>query len=145
MDFGVDSIEASFKEALPLIREHFEETGIHDGIEFDPDVEGYLGAESAGVLRVYSCRDDGLLVGYAVYVVSYNLHYKSSLQALQDVVFIRKQYRGVGFKFMKWCDDQLKIEGVGVVLQNSMVDHDISPLLIRMGYTLECNTYRRRL
>lgn len=125
-----------WEEMLPLFRLHYKEVAHFTDIPLDPDFEMYFKMEAAGSLRVYTAReDDGKLIGYAVYFIKHNIHYKSSLQALQDVIFVDPNKRGVGAKLILWCDKQLKDEGVQIVFQHIKVatPHTIA-LFERLGY-----------
>ena len=98
------------------------------------------------MLRVFTARTpENELVGYAVYFVRPHLHYKSSLNAFQDILYIRKDVRGLGGSFIFWCDDQLRKEGVQVVAQHIKAAHNFGPLLEKVGYTLMDLIYVKRL
>lgn len=135
-----------FDEALPLLRAHWEEIAHYKDIPLDPDREQYRLFDEAGMLRTYTARTDKWeLVGYAVFFVRPNAHYKSSLQAVQDIIFISKDHRGgTGAKFILWCDEQLRAEGVQVVYHHVKAAHNFGPLLERFGYKLVDLIYARR-
>ena len=69
----------------------------------------------------------------------------SILYAVQDIVFIDPECRGGGFKFIRWCDEQLRELGVNVVTHHIKAAHNFGPALERMGYTLQDLIYSRRL
>jgi len=145
MRFSRESLK-TYDEAYPLIIEHYKEISNFHDIKLDPDFEIYKAVEDAGTLRVFTARDDsGTLIGYAVFIVKSNIHYKSSLQATQDVIFIKKKNRGTGMKFISWCDEQLKSEGVQVVYHHVKVKQNFGPALERLGYELIDLIYGRRL
>ena len=65
------------------------------------------------MIRVYTMRDpESNLIGYAVYIVRPNLHYKQTLTATEDIIFVHPDKRGYGMFFISWCDEQLKLIGV---------------------------------
>jgi len=107
-------------EILPLLHEHKEEIAHYPDIELAPDVEAYNHAEGAGVLRCYTARVNGALMGYAVFFVKRNMHYRHSLQAVQDVLFVTKSHRHgrVGLQLIRYSEEQLRAEGVQVVYQH---------------------------
>ena len=74
-----------------------------------------------------------------------NLHYKQSLQAQQDLLFIDSEYRGRGMIFIKWCDDQLRTLGVQVVRHHIKLAHNWGKGLERLGYEAEDVIYSKRL
>lgn len=144
--------DALWAETLPLLREHWREVAHYPDVPLDPDRDFYRSAESIGLLRVFTARaDDGFsgtdrLVGYAVYFVKPNPHYKTSLQASQDVIYLDPSVRGgTGYKFIAWCDQQLASEGVQAVYQHIKAAHNFGKLLERQGYELVDLIYAKRL
>lgn len=135
-----------FEELAPLFQKHYDEIAHFKDIELDPDWEQYERIEQAGALRVYIARGpEGDIVGYAVYFLRHNFHYKNSYQALQDILFIDPSKRGFGAKFILWCDKQLKEEGVQVAYHHVKQAHNFGPMLERIGYRLVDLIYARRL
>jgi GNAT superfamily N-acetyltransferase len=146
LKFQKETVEAIRDEVQPLIEEHYQEISANLDIPLKPNWEKYIGLDHMGVLRIYTARNDaGELIGYGVYFVQKNLHYDDSLQAVQDILFIRKGFRGTGGRLIKWCDEQLKAEGVQVVYHHVKIMHDFGPLLERMGYKCIEKIYSRRL
>lgn len=138
--------EQLFNEAWPLLKSHYKEIAHYPDIELDPEFETYLNLDKAGVLRTFTARDEmGLLTGYALFFVRANIHYKSSIQAVQDVLYVDKTRRGFGAKFIFWCDEQLALEGVQAVYHHVKQAHNFGPILLRMGYSLVDLIYSKRL
>lgn len=138
MNFRRERAHDVFEEMKPLFQKHWEEISFYKDIPLDPDFSTYLKMEDAGVLRVFTAReDDGTLVGYQVYFIKHNLHYKSSLQALQDIIFIDPSKRGMfGAKFIFWAEEQLKSYGVQLVCQHLKVATPKTiELFKRLGYS----------
>ena len=112
-------------------------------IPLAPDYEQYLKSK---MVKSYSVRDgDGKLVGYSVYVLKSHPHYKNSLWAVQDIIYIDPARRGYGMFLIKWCDEQLKLLGVQVVSHHVKVSNDWSKALIRMGYDFQDKILTKRL
>lgn len=134
-------------ELTPLLRDHYAEVAHYQDIPLKVDWKGYFLAHNAGALRMFTVRDgEGELVGYAVFFVKANLHYADSLQALQDVIFLDRPARGhTGAKFVKWCDDRLRAEGVQVVYHHVKAAHDWGKMLERQGYELVDTIWGKRL
>lgn len=148
MRFTTETVNvALFEEVSPLLVKHYREIAHYPDIELDPDWESYAKVSEMGNLRVFGARTgpDSKLVGYAVYFVRANMHYKNSLQAVQDVLFVDPDYRGRGGAFIKFCDEQLKAEGVQVTYHHIKAAHNFGPMLERIGYTLVDLIYSRRL
>jgi GNAT superfamily N-acetyltransferase len=132
-------------EILRLAKIHFAEIYHFKHLKLDVNVEGYSAMEEAGSLRVFSARSNGVLVGYATVLVNPSLHCKTSLQAVQDALFVHPEHRGFGRKFVAWCDEQLCAEGVEIVFQHVNAQHDFSSMLERLNYELVDKVYARRL
>jgi len=163
-------------EAMPLLVAHKQEIAHYADIRLEPDVQLYAANEQAGILRCYTARTDteirhgfsfparyqplnegapvvrdkvtraGALVGYALFFVRSNPHYKSSVQAVQDVIYVDPSMRGgTGYRFIAWCDAQLAAEGVQAVYHHVKAAHDFGRLLERQGYELVDLIYAKRL
>jgi hypothetical protein len=134
-------------EMMPLFEKHYAEIATFKDIPLAPDIAAYERVNAAGNLRIYTARQKDELVGYEVVFVNFSPHYRTSLQANPDLVFIDPRHR-VGLtalRFIKWIDEQLKIEGVQVVYGRVKLAHDFSPLLKRLGYVDHDRTLARRL
>lgn len=155
--------DALWAEVFPLLRSHWREVAAFPDIPLEPDRDLYRHAEANGALRVFTAREpnettvrhlDGqrsrqvvpLLVGYAAFFVRSNPHYKSSIQAVQDVLYLDPAYRGVSaVKFIAWCDAALAADGVQVVMQHLKVKSDHARLMAHLGYEPVDTIYAKRL
>jgi hypothetical protein len=134
--FAKESIVHLKPELTHLIQRHYEEIAWkRDKIPLDVDWERYGELERAGVVHFYTARMDGILIGYSCYIVNRHLHYKTTLFAQNDVLYIDKPYRGrKGAGFIRWCEEQLKALGVQVHGLHIKKWFDWSPLALRMGF-----------
>lgn len=141
-------------EMFPLLLEHWREIAVYQDIPLEPDIAAYRANAEAGILRVFTARADlgepadviPLLVGYALFFVRPNPHYASSIQAAQDILFLHPSVRGgTGYRFIAWCDDQLRAEGVQAVYHHVKAAHDFGILLERQGYEMVDKIYAKRL
>lgn len=126
-----------FSEVQDLLKDHHEEVDLHrDKIPMDPDWETYFRLDEAGKFRVYTARDEGLLVGYTWFVVTKGLHYKGNIFALNDLIYIKPEYRGekIGYGMLKFSEEMLSLEGVSVIQVNSKFTKPFDGLLSGMGY-----------
>lgn len=124
-------------DILPLLAEHKEEIAHYPDIPLAPDMARYNAVEENGCLRCYTARRYGQLVGYAIYFVDWNLHYSSSLQANQDVLFVTKPHRHgrVGLGLIQYSERQLSMEGCQVVYQHIKVKTpETIALMEKLGY-----------
>lgn len=139
---------ALIDEMMPLLEAHWQEVAHYSDIPLDVDVETYLAAEASGAVRCFTARfaEGDSLAGYAVYTVRHNPHYRGSLQAVQDVLYLHPSVRGgMGFKFIAWADEQLRGEGVQAVYHHVKVAHDFGKLLARQGYEMVDTIWAKRL
>ena len=136
-----------FSEALPLLQAHWDEVANYQDIKLDPDFEVYAMLEETGKLKTYTARNaERKLIGYFVAFVSHHPHHRKSLQANLDIIFILPEYRGgTGRKFISWCENQLRDEGVQVVYQHLKIAHDKAALMQKLGYEAIDKVYGKRL
>ena len=139
--------EALLVEMWPLWLKHYDEISAYKDIPFDPDLGKYAMIAQAGALRIFTMRDAGMIVGYEVLFAQTNPHYKTSLQAVQDILFVDPELRKglTGYKFIRWVDRQLKAEGVQIVYQHIKAKHNFGVMLERQGYHLVDLIYAKRL
>lgn len=145
--FQREKADTLIEEIKPLLDLHWNEISHYPDIPLDPDYEKYIEIEKTGTLRCFTVRLDNKLIGYVIYFVCENLHYKSSLQAVQDILFIQPDQRGIllGMKLLKFANDELRNEGVQVDYQHIKAKHNFGPMLERLGYELVDLIYAKRL
>lgn len=137
-----------FDEAVPLLQAHWREIATFQDIPLDVDVARYTMLEAAGALRIFTVRVDGRLVGYACFIVGANMHYRGSLQAVQDVLYVERTARGAmhGLRLLRHCDEALRAEGVQVVVQHVKNAHPaLGRLAMHQGYEPVETLYVKRL
>jgi hypothetical protein len=121
LTFGWESCAVLFKEpnVNDLLRAHWDELGLdHEKMPLDPDFNRYIALEALGIFRVWAARDGPTLVGYLAFQVIYNLHYKSTLHAMEDLFLLSAPYRKglAGYRMFKGALDALKELGVKRVI-----------------------------
>jgi len=144
MEFKREKSCDLWAEIFPLLFEHWAEVGQSD-LVLSPDREAYDNIEEAGGLRCFTARQDGELKGYAIFFVRENLHYKNSVCAVQDVIWLDPGLRAKGGLFIRWCDKQLALDGVDTVYHTVSARLDWGPLLEALGYQKRSTMYRRRI
>ena len=134
-------------EITPLLQQHWQEISTYLDIPLDPDVSRYNEADDADLLRCFTARLGGTLIGYAVFFLA-NLHYRSTKIMIQDVLFILPEYRRgrAGIGLIKFSEDKLREEGVAAVYQHQKIEHPVLGVILkRMGYTMVENIWAKRL
>jgi GNAT superfamily N-acetyltransferase len=120
-----------------LLTEHWLEISHYPDILLEVDWPAYEAAEANGKFRVFTARIDGVIVGYATFFVNRNPHYKSSLQAVQDILFLSPPYRGstLGYRLIAFAHKALKAEGCQCEYHHQKIAHPaLGRLLKKMGY-----------
>lgn len=145
MTFTREKFADILEEMKPLNLAHWDEVAMYKEVPLDPGYDAFLNLENSGHLQTFCARINGELVGYAVFVLNHHLHYRNTLMAVQDIVFIKKECRGEGAKFINWCDGQLKENGVNVVTHHVKAKHNWGKMLERNGYELMDLIYSKRL
>ena len=146
MKFAREAYSAGLVEEMrPLWVSHYAET--HDEMygQLNPDLGFY--ERAVPIMRIFTARDDaGELHGYQVFFVMNDPHSRDSVQAVQDILYLCRSAREglAGYRFIKWCAEQLEAEGVDVIHQRIAAKHDFGPVLERMGFELEDLTYSKR-
>ena len=134
-------------EMMPLLLEHKEEVCVYSDFVLDPNWDMYKKACEMKMMRTYTARDEGVLIGYVLFIVSFNPHYGAVLQAEQDALYISPDHRGrlLGLQLIKYADNELTEIGVNLVVHHVKVAKDFSPILERLGYSMTKKIYERRL
>jgi hypothetical protein len=100
-----------------LIELHWDEIALNkDSIKLNPDWDAYSNLEKQSKLKVFTAREDGLLVGYFVVVLGTNIHYKDHTFANNDV------------------EKCLKEDGVSVLTINIKVHKPFDKVLERLKF-----------
>ena len=142
--FAREQVSDVIEEIKPLLSLHWREIAHYQDIELDPDWDFY---RRNPAIRVFTARVDNALIGYGVFFIGPNRHYKQSIQAVQDILFVHPDYRGgmVGYRLIRFCDEQLKSEGAQAVYHHVKAAHDFGPMLVRQGYEVVDVVHAKRL
>lgn len=97
--FQKEKFSSVILDLQPLLIEHWHEIAVHKDVPLDIDLASYYGMEAVGLLRAYTVREEGALVGYASIIVAPHLHYKSVRYATSDVFWIKPVVRSTRSRF----------------------------------------------
>lgn len=125
-------------EAAPLFEQHWKEIALdQDVIPLRVDAAGYETLDAAGMLHVVTVREAGVLVGYWVGFVKGHLHYRDTLHAHMDVVWLAPAHRKglAGYRLLQTVERTLRALGVVKIVMGCKLHHDLSRLYARLGYT----------
>ena len=125
-----------FKELAPILPEHYEELCVTKDFPLEPDLAAYERLRVAGVLKAVTCRNDGELVGYIIFIVQPHLHYMSCVTAFEDLYYVKKEYRKgrTGIKLFQFSEKVLKDAGVRRIIMHTKIHMDNSRLFEYLGY-----------
>src|SRR3990167_601081 len=87
----------------------------------------------------------GGLRGFSIMVVRPSSLFRARI-ANQDLLWLVPEFRGrsVGARFLGWCDEQLRQDGVEVIYRHTRLVKDFGGLLERMGYEEIDRSFGRR-
>ena len=130
-----------------LFPEHYEELCVTKEFPYEPDYPAYKRMAEAGMLRCITCRADGKLIGYIIFMVTPHLHYKSCITAIEDLYFVSKEYRKgrVGIKLFQYAEKVLKERGVQRIVMHTKVHLDNSKLFEYLGYKMTDKVFSKML
>jgi GNAT superfamily N-acetyltransferase len=140
MRYQVVDVLSAIDYVKPLLEKHWEEIAFYkDKIKLDPEWDFY---KSLGdnIHCVVAFNEDKV-VGYFVCFIKEHPHYKNSLWAQNDVLYIDPEYRGkgVGKGMIQFAEKALKYRGVEVLNINMKVNNLFDELLKDLDYNpYEC-------
>jgi GNAT superfamily N-acetyltransferase len=123
-------------EMKALFDAHYDELCVTKEFELDPNYDEYERLIQAKMLRFITCRIDGEIIGYVVFIIQPHLHYKTCLTAFEDIYFIKKEYRRgrIGIKMFQYAERVLKERGINRIIYGTKVHLDNSRLFEYLGY-----------
>ena len=146
LTFQQETVEEVIDDIKPLVEQHHQESSFISDLPLDPNFDNYFRLEENKVLRVYTARKSGQLVGYAIYIVMNSTYHRTILEATQSLIFIPKEHRGFGSSFLKWITEELEAEGVDLVYAHiSLSSRTPSALMLRHGFELSDLVYMKRI
>lgn len=124
-------------DVLPLYEDHWREVcWRRENFVLNPDHEKYRKLEAGGALRIFTARENGIIIGYALFVVQHHLHYKDVKIASNDIVFVDPARRGhwLGIKLLRHAINSMKAEGVKAVSLRMKKELAWGPIARRLGF-----------
>lgn len=132
-----EELKDCLDEMKPLLEDHWKEIALNkEKVKLNPDYDKYLEADEKGLLHVLTARDNDKLIGYFISFVQMHIHYKDHLFAVNDILFIDKNYRkgSTGYKMFKKAEESLKEIGVDVLVIHSKVNNDFKPIMDKLNF-----------
>lgn len=137
--------EQFIHELREILPEHYDELCVTKDFPLVPDYEAYGRLSMAGMLRCITCRADGELVGYAIFIVQPHLHYKTCLTAFEDIYYLKKEFRQgrIGIRLFQYAEQALRRIGVDRIIMHTKIHMDNSKLFEYLGYKLTDKLYTK--
>jgi hypothetical protein len=125
-----------FNEISKMFEKHYEELSVTKGFKLNPDYNVYWEADKRKTLKVILCKNGDETIGYIVYFIGLNLHYKDCLLATEDIYYLKPEYRKgrTGIKMFKFAEQYLKSIGVNMIRYSTKTHLDNSKLFEFLGY-----------
>ena len=122
-------------------------------VRLDPDWSSFAALDTSGALKIVTARLDGVLIGYVASLVSYHLHYKSTMHATVNSYWLAPAHRQgwTGIHLLRRNEEELRRMGVVRVFLDDSVffknarDRKTRTLFRWMGYTATGVVYRKVL
>jgi hypothetical protein len=102
--FTVEDFDTIPEIVANLAEDNYEESGLLQGkLELNVNEAAY----GHNYTQVFAMREDGVLVGYAVFLVIDHPHFKGTTFAMNDVVYIKPEHRKESRLFFEYIDKHL--------------------------------------
>lgn len=147
--YQVETYESTKDEVEDVTRDHWNEVpfGPWGDIGLDINHPQYDMMEQMGSLRVFTARDDGVIIGYLVIVAAAMLHHKEHWHATDDVIYVAPDYRGsdVFNTLVSMAVEECKRVGIHFFTLSVNPNYDFSSVMEKMGWVLTEKAYTVRL
>lgn len=135
--YNVERWNDMFEEFKPFVEPHWKELGIHtQDIECVLDWERYKELDNKGCLKVITVRDDGVLIGYHISIVTYMLHYATTLHAVVDLYYLKPEYRKskIGLGMFQYAEMHLASLGCKKLINGTKLHLNHEKMFTQLGY-----------
>jgi len=143
--FSEESPESSHNGIINLIDSAWAEIG-HGSLKDkkpNPNFDTYYKLASAGVLHVITARLNGEIVGYTTLLITDLMQHSGVKACFVDSMFLKKEHRKglTGYRLLKFVENCARTKGAKRLEWGVTIYNDFSPILKRMGYSLESYRY----
>jgi len=145
-NYQQEFLSGVYVEIQHLIKDHWQEIAVNrEHIKLNPDWDAYETLEKKNKLKIFTARENNVLVGYFVVIIDFNIHYKDHLFAINDVLYLSKKHRKgfTGIKLVRFAENCLKADGVSVITVNSKAHRPFNKLLEYMRYNMIETVYQK--
>ncbi len=142
--FQVENVAVWRDEGICLIGRHYEEIAQFKQVQIlDPDWEAYERAESSGKVWVMTARQGGVMVGYIIMILSFDMHYRKMFRATEDVHFIAPEHRKgiLGYRMLSLTKKAMIEKGCKTITFRTKANDSHGILFQRLGGVLHDLVY----
>ena len=134
--YASEDLSEFVDELQHILNEHYDELCVTKDFPLLPDYEAYGRLTVNNMLRCITCRAEGNLIGYVMFIVQPHLHYMTCKTAFEDLYFVKKEFRRgrIGIKLFQYAEDVLRQEGVNRIIMHTKIHLDNSRLFEYLGY-----------
>lgn len=135
IQYRVTNVKECFDNVFELLKDHYDEVETLKDLQLNPDYCIYFEADKKNLVKVILCEDDNKLIGYIVFFVGPNLHYKHCLIATEDIYYLKPEYRKgrTGIKMFQFAEKYLKSIGINMIRYSTRTKLDNSKLFEYLG------------
>lgn len=145
INYTIEKLADNLDIINKLSKLHHDEVAPFDDIPLSINWARFIKMEELGILKLFTVREENVLVGYASFIITKGLEYSNTVEASMNNIFIHPAYRGSGTKFISWCEKQVKELGADVIYHHVKAKNDYGVLLKRLGYDIININYAKRL
>ena len=141
-----ERVHGLWEESAAILAEGAAQFDPFPDLPLEIDRAAYESLEAVGRLRVYTARIDGVLAGYAVFVVGTAPRRRNLLEAHQNVVHAAEATKArVTPALVRHAEKALGAEGVKMVYHSSPMGCRFARLLEILGYKPIAQVHAKRL
>lgn len=137
IEYAQENFDNLFPDMIDLFTKHYKEIAAYqDKIKLVPDLAKYRLLEEQEKLLCYTVRIGNKLIGYSLYFKDTHIHYSNDIFAVNDILFIRPDYRKgtIAVRLLAYCELRLRGEGVSVISIHMKAEHGFERLCEYAGY-----------
>ena len=134
--------------ANPLFEEHYEEIARNKQVmKLKPNWQLYDQMNATGWLYIYLAMQGDVCIGYSMNIMMYHLHYADLRIAQNDVLFVKKEFRGgrLGLRLLKATEDHARSEGCKLMLWHAKENTALDKLLPKLKYGVQEIMYSKEI
>jgi GNAT superfamily N-acetyltransferase len=148
IQFAVETYAQVAEDIKPLIERQWRELALFEDVPLDPDWGLYRTLSISGFLIIFTARDEGRLIGYALYFMRAHHHYKSTSWAQCDIIWIDPECRrrSIGTQLFDFVEATLRDRGVVVIQHETKSAHpELAHLLHARDYAPIATMFTKKL